>query len=41
VKKSDEIDRLIAIKFSTMMSARAELFEMVRRKPIEVNRQYY
>lgn len=36
IKKSDEIDKLIALKFSTMIAARAELFEMLRRKPIRV-----
>lgn len=36
VKKSDEIDKLIAGKFSGMLAARAEFFELVRRKPIEV-----
>ena len=36
IKKNDEIDKLIAGKFSTMLAARAELFETIRRKPIQV-----
>ena len=36
IKKSDEIDRLISGKFSGMLAARAEMFEAIRRKPIEV-----
>jgi actin related protein 2/3 complex subunit 4 len=39
VKKSDEIEKLIVGKFSGMLAARAELFEIVRRKPIEVRTQ--
>jgi hypothetical protein len=34
IKKSDEIEKLIANKFSAMVAARAELFEIIRRKPI-------
>lgn len=37
LKKNDEIDRLIAGKFSAMAAARAEAFEIMRRKPIKVN----
>ena len=36
LKKNDEIDKLIANKFSTMTAARAEAFEVLRRKPIKV-----
>lgn len=36
LKKNDEIDRLIANKFSSMAASRAEAFELLRRKPIKV-----
>jgi hypothetical protein len=37
LKKNDEIDRLIADKFSNMIASRAEAYELMRRKPIKVN----
>jgi actin related protein 2/3 complex, subunit 4 len=39
LKRSDEIDSLIAGKFSAMVAARAEAFEMMRRKPLKVLRE--
>jgi hypothetical protein len=36
LKKNDEIDKLISNKFSAMAAARAEAFEVMRRKPLKV-----
>jgi hypothetical protein len=36
LKRSDEIDSLIAGKFSKMVATRAEAFELMRREPLKV-----
>lgn len=37
MKKNDLMDELIADKMSKMLAARAERFDVVRRKPISVS----
>lgn len=37
LKRSDEIDTLIADKFSAMVASRAQAFELMRRKPLKVH----